>query len=35
MLAVAVVMLVRATRAFAELSKRRDVLERELGRPRS
>ena len=35
LLAVAVVMLVRATRAFAELSKRRDVLERELGRPRS
>jgi hypothetical protein len=35
MLAVAVGMLVKATRAFAELSKRRAVLERELGRSRS
>jgi hypothetical protein len=32
MLAVAVMMLIRARRRFAELSKRRDELERELGR---
>ena len=34
LLAVAVALLVRARRAFAQLTARRDALERELGRPR-